>query len=151
MAVLLILSISAGCSSSKPAASGNAVTYQGQVKGIISNNCLTCHGSESPTLDEFKKDEDKYKAMMKGPRIDSYENLIVLVNGSDAGALMRRLDDGTNTKDGKPGNMYVNLGKTDEERANNLKTLKAWTGSWSLKKSNELTDEERRAIKAPEK
>ena len=34
----------------------------------------------------------------------------------DAGALMRRLDNGKHTKDGKPGNMYVNLADDDRAR-----------------------------------
>ena len=44
--------------------------------------------------------------MLKGPKMDSYKNLIIMVNGTDSGALMRRLDDGKSAKDGKPGNMY---------------------------------------------
>lgn len=62
---------------------------------------------------------------------------------------MRRLDDGANTKDGKPGNMYENLGDTAAERAANLQRFKAWVGSWSLKHSHELSDAERKAIAAP--
>ena len=47
---------------------------------------------------------------------------------------MRRLDDGTNTSDKKPGNMYKYLGETDAERATNLKMFKAWLGegAWNL-------------------
>jgi len=37
------------------------------------------------------------------PRLVTYGNLMVMVKGSDAGGLMRMLDDGKNTKDGKPG------------------------------------------------
>ena len=52
----------------------------------------------------------------------------------DTGALMRRLDDGSNTADKKAGNMYKNLGETDAERAANLKLVKAWLGeeAWNL-------------------
>ena len=49
--------------------------------------------------------------------MDTYEDLMIFVNGKDAGALMRRLDDGKNTKDEKPGDMYKTLGGTDTERA----------------------------------
>ncbi len=41
------------------------------------------------------------------------------------------LDDGTN-RGGEPGNMFVYLGKTDEERAENLKMLSDWLGAWNL-------------------
>lgn len=129
------------------AASTDAVTYDDNVKDIIANNCLTCHGDQSPTMAEFNVDPDKYAAIMKGPRLDSYENLLVVVNGEEAGALMRRLDDGTNRDDGQPGNMNHNLGATAEERQNNLETLKEWVGNWTLKRANELTDEDRAQFK----
>ena len=83
--------------------------------------------------------------------MDSYENLIVFVKGGDAGALMRRLDDGKNKTDGKPGNMYLWLGKTEPERAENLSIIKKWVGEWTLKRKEEMTEEETKAIKAPEK
>lgn len=125
------------------------VTYENTIKALVQQRCLACHGKDAPTLEEFNKDKQGYKKKMKGPRMDSYETLVVFANGKDAGALMRRLDDGTNTEDGKPGNMYVNLGDTDPERAANLKRFKAWVGNWSLKRSNELSDAERKAITAP--
>ncbi|WP_416145250.1 hypothetical protein [Planococcus koreensis] len=74
--------------------------------------------------------------------------MVILVNGDDAGALMRRLDDGSSTDDGEPGNMYKNLGSTAEERQENLATIKEWVGNWSLKRSEDLTDEERAEITA---
>jgi hypothetical protein len=55
---------------------------------------------------------------------------------------MRRLDDGKNTKDGKPGNMYEFLGGTQEERQKNLALFKQWVGLWTLKRLPELTREE---------
>jgi hypothetical protein len=76
---------------------------------------------------------------------------MILVNGSDAGAFMRRLDDGKNTKDGKPGNMYVWLGSSDAERAQRLGVMKQWVGNWSLKRRKELTEGELRSITAAEK
>ena len=100
-----------------PVIAGEDVTYEKDIKGIIAKQCLFCHGSDSPTMEEFKKDEAGYKKKMKGPRFDTYANLMVVVKGSDAGALMRRLDDGKNTKDGKPGNMHTHLGIADAERA----------------------------------
>ncbi|MBT2582242.1 hypothetical protein [Planococcus sp. ISL-109] len=124
------------------------VTYESHVEGIIEQSCISCHGGDSPSLMEFKEDPDTYIAQSQGPRLDNYEDLVVLVNGDDAGALMRRLDDGSNTEDGEPGNMYVNLGSTEEERQEELAIIKEWVGSWSLKRSDELTEEERAEITA---
>jgi hypothetical protein len=49
---------------------------------------------------------------------------------------MRRLDDGSNSAERKPGNMYQYLGTTDAERQANLKLFKAWVGAdaWMLKR-----------------
>jgi hypothetical protein len=128
-----------------------AVTYEKDIKGIIAKRCLFCHGPKSPTMEEFEKDKEGYKKKMKGPMLDTYEHLMVMVKGDDAGALMRRLDDGKNTKDGKPGNMYMRLGKNDAERAANLDIFKKWVGNWTLKRKKDLSEEELDAIKALEK
>jgi hypothetical protein len=80
-----------------------------------------------------------------------YKSVMVMVNGSDAGALMRRLDDGKSTKDGKPGNMYNYLGKDAHDRAERLEKIKKWVGNWSLKRRKELSDAELAAITAPER
>jgi mono/diheme cytochrome c family protein len=127
------------------------VTYEKNVKPIVAARCVSCHGSDAPTLKEFEKDKEGFKKKMKGPRMDTYENLIIFVRGDEAGALMRRLDDGKKKTDGKPGNMYVWLGKTEPERAENLSLMKKWVGEWTLKRKKEMTEEERKAIKAPEK
>jgi hypothetical protein len=145
LAVFVILVVSV------PVFAAETVTYEKDIKGIIAKQCLSCHGSDAPSMEEFKRGEDGYKKKMKGPRYDNYANLMVVVKGSDAGALMRRLDDGKNTKDGKPGNMYTYLGSTDAQRSANLETFKKWVGSWSLKRRKELGTEELDAIKAPEK
>jgi hypothetical protein len=145
LAVFVILVVSV------PVIAAETVTYEKDIKGIISKQCLSCHGSDAPSMEEFKRGEDGYKKKMKGPRYDTYANLMVVVKGSDAGALMRRLDDGKNTKDGKPGNMYTYLGSTDAQRSANLETFKKWVGTWSLKRRKELSTEELDAIKAPEK
>lgn len=132
-------------------AAAQSVTYENTVKKILAGQCMGCHGNGAPTLAEFDKDKEGWKKKMKGPRIDSYANLMILVNGSDAGALMRRLDDGKSTKDGKPGNMYVWLGSSDAERAQRLDVMKKWVGNWSLKRRKELTEGELRSIIAAEK
>jgi len=132
-------------------AAAQSVTYENTVKKIVADRCLVCHGTGSPSLAEFLKDQESWKKKMKGPRMDSYANLAILVNGTDAGAFMRRLDDGKNTKDGKPGNMYAYLGGNDAERAQRLDTMKKWVGNWSLKRRKELSEAELRTITAPEK
>lgn len=133
------------------AAEKGVVTYEKDIKKITSEKCIFCHGSDSPTIDEFDKDKEGFKKKMKGPRMETYQNLMIFVNGKDAGAVMRRLDDGKNTKDGKPGNMYQFLGNTDNERAKNFEVFKKWVGNWTLKKKKELTEDELKTIKAIEK
>ncbi len=125
------------------------VTYANTIKPIMDSRCFACHGPGSPTIEQFDKDKEGFKKKLKGPRMDTYENLMIFVNGQDAGAIMRRLDDGKHTKDGKPGNMYVNLAGDDRERAERLAKFKQWVGSWNLKKRKELTEAELKAIKAP--
>ncbi|MCL4536048.1 MAG: cytochrome C [Nitrospirae bacterium] len=123
------------------------ITYRKHIKPVFDSKCIGCHGPQSPELPEFEKDKKKYKEMSKGPRMDSYTYLTSFVGWPDTGAIMRRLDDGKNTKDGKPGNMYQHLGSTEEERQQNLKLFKDWVGNWTLKKWKEITKEELDAIK----
>jgi hypothetical protein len=125
-------------------------TYQKDIRPLFDSKCSMCHGSESPFLDDFKKEKEKFTKENKGPRMDSYPLLLEFVKGKDAGAIMRRLDDGKNTKDGKPGNMYAFLGKDKEERKKNLKIFKSWVGSWNLKRKAQLTEEELRKVTAPQ-
>ncbi len=133
------------------AAAKNETSYEKDVKKILAERCLSCHGSDAPTIEAFKKDQAGFKKAMKGPRTDTYANLMVLVNGSDTGALMRRLDDGKSTKSGKPGNMHHYLGGTQQEIAANLSVIKDWVGCWTLKRSAEITEEERRTFRCLEK
>jgi hypothetical protein len=111
------------------------VTYSKDVKPLFEAKCAGCHGAASPSLAEFLKDDKKFTAAMKGPRMDSYADMIMLVGWPDTGAVMRRLDDGANAG-GKPGNMYQFLGSDEAERQKNLQTFKAWVGpeGWILKR-----------------
>jgi len=111
------------------------VTYRKDVAPMIKKYCAECHAEAagSPSMAEFKLDEERYiKKEKVGPRSDTYEHLLQLVNGNSTGAFMRRLDDGTNPyAKGKPGNMYKYLCEKDNkdnnaECAANLKVLKAW-------------------------
>jgi len=136
-----------GCASQQTAPA--RVTYENTIKAVVDKRSAECHGSDAPTMEAFKQDQEGFKAKKLGPRMDTYEYLMVMVNGSDTGAMMRRLDDGANTKDNKPGNMHKYLGKDDAERAANLALFKQWIGSWNLKRGKEISDEERKAVLAP--
>jgi hypothetical protein len=148
---LLLVATAGAVSALSGPAVAQSVTYENTVKKIIAERCAACHISGAPSLAEFGKDQEGWKKKMKGPKLDTYENVMMLVKGSDAGAMMRRLDDGKNTKDGKPGNMYNYLGKDAHDRAERLEKVKKWVGSWSLKRRNELSEAELAAITAPEK
>lgn len=110
------------------------VTYRNDIAPLLKARCAGCHGSESPSLMEFKTDEDKYVKRSMGPRFDTYPDLTALIVWPETGALMRRLDDGANTPDKKPGNMFEKLGGTAAERQANLAIIKAWLGegAWNL-------------------
>jgi hypothetical protein len=78
---------------------------------------------------------------MKGPSMDSYTHLTSFIVWPDTGSLMRALDDGSNTENGKPGNMYKYLGKTIEERKECLQIFKSWIGNWTLSKWSGINKE----------
>lgn len=147
LAVIGLAALFSACSTTPGPAT--KVSYDNTIRPLVEQRCFMCHGKLAPSMEEFKKDEAGHKARSLGPRMDSYENLMVMVNGSDTGAIMRRLDDGANTKDNKPGNMYQHLGNDDAERAANLAQFKRWVGSWSLKRAKDITEEERKAVLAP--
>lgn len=145
----LAVSALAGCVTGTPQTASTTITYNNTIKMIMAERCMGCHGPDAPLIEEFNKDKKGYEAKSRGPRMDTYENVMTFINGSDAGAMMRRLDDGKNTKDGKPGNMYVQLANDDAGRAARLELIKKWIGSWNLKKRAELTPEELASVKAP--
>ena len=128
------LTLALACAAFAVPALSQEVTYRTHVAPLLKAQCAECHGADSPTLAEFKLDEEKYKKAKAGPRTDNYADLLQLIAYTDTGALMRRLDDGANTGDKKPGNMYKYLGETDGERAKNLAMLKTWIGEggWNL-------------------
>ena len=104
------------------------VTYRKDVRPLMVQRCFVCHGADAPYLGDFEEDKKKFEALLKGPRMDTYADLVAFIVWPDTGAIMRRLDDGKNTSDGKPGNMYQNLGATEEERQKNLNLFKEWVG-----------------------
>ncbi len=132
------------------AGSHKEVTYKDDIRPLMESQCFMCHGDDAPSLEEFDADKEKYENRNIGPRMTTYEEVKVFVTGDDAGAIMRRLDDGSNTADGNPGNMYEYLGRTDEDRQQSLSVFKEWVGYWTLKRSDELTDEDIEKFSIPE-
>jgi len=123
------------------------VRYTTHIKPVFDAKCSGCHGPDSSEYPEFNANKKKYAEMFKGPRMDSYAHLIYFTGWPDTGSLMRRLDDGKNSKDGKPGNMYQHLGAGEEERQKNLMLFKEWVGNWTLKRWPEITKEEMNGIR----
>jgi len=123
------------------------VTYSGRIKALVEANCSGCHGKDAaPEYQLFKKEKEKWLAKGQGMRMDTYSHLVFYTAWPDTGALMRRLDDGGSSKDGKPGNMYQHLGSTAAERQQNLTLFKRWVGNWSLKRWNEIDKDELNGI-----
>jgi hypothetical protein len=118
------------------------VRYSTHVKPIFEERCASCHGADSPEYPEFSANKKRFVEESKGPRMDSYTYILHFIGWPDTGALMRRLDDGKRTKDGKPGNMYEHLGSTDAERQKNLAVFQRWIGEWTMKRWPEVKKEE---------
>jgi hypothetical protein len=129
--VILALFLVAGVS---VASWAQDITYRKHIRPLWEQKCAACHSAGAPYLGDFDEDKKKYEAQFKGPRMDTYADLVFFIGWPDTGAIMRRLDDGKNTSDGKPGNMYQNLGATEEERQKNLNLFKQWVGkdAWKL-------------------
>ncbi len=124
------------------------ITYRKHIKPVFDARCIACHGPDAaPEYEAFKEEKEKWLSRGKGMRMDTYSHIIFYTAWPDTGSLMRRLDDGKNTKDRKPGNMYQYLGVTEEERQKNLKLFKEWVGTWTLKRWSEITKEELNRIK----
>ena len=150
MKILLALTaILLGAAVTPPSGQGQG-TYKKDIRPIFEEKCIRCHGPGSPSWEEFKKDKEKFTKENLGPRMDGYALLLDFVKGKDAGALMRRLDDGSSKEDRKPGNMYIYLGRDEGERQKNLKIFQDWVGSWNLKRHHQLSEEELSKIEAPE-
>ena len=148
---LLLLAAAGAMGALNGPAAADSVTYENTVKKIFAERCASCHITGAPSMSEFQSNKETWTKKFKGPSMADYKSVMVMVNGTDAGALMRRLDDGKNTKDGKPGNMYNYLGKDAHDRAERLEKIKKWVGNWSLKRRKELSDAELAAISAPER
>ena len=113
-------------------AGAQELTWRKDIAPIVKKGCAECHGADAPEYGDWMLLDDA-KRKKEGPRMDTYTTFMNYVVWPATGALQRRLDDGANAG-GKPGNMYKHLGETDEERAKNLATIKAWLGegAWNL-------------------
>lgn len=122
--ITLSLGLTAPVSAADPA-------WRSDIVPIVAQ-CLACHGASAPEYNDWMQLGDA-KRKTVAPRMDTYPHFMSYVVWPATGAMMRRLDDGSSAG-GKPGNMYQYLGATDEERAKNLKTIKAWLGegAWNL-------------------
>jgi len=131
--IVIALGLTAGVCAT---ALAQEVTYRKDIRPLWQDKCSGCHGPSAPYLGEFMENEKKFTQQLKGPRMDTYADLIFFVGWPDTGAIMRRLDDGASVRAGKPGNMYQYLGTSEEERQKNLKLFKAWIGpdAWTLKR-----------------
>lgn len=143
------------------------VSYEKHIHPVWERHCSACHGERSPSLAEFDSNEEHYAQMMIGPRMASYTEMLQFVIWPDTGALMRRLDDGSQEDASgrlsrkerrarkaaaarEPGNMYEYLGVDEAERQRNLKLFKAWVGSdaWNLEHWGKWTKAELDHIQA---
>lgn len=132
------------------AASAHAdeVTWSGSIKNVFEKSCIACHGSDAPEYAAFKKEKDVWLKKGIGMRMETYSHLVSFVGWPNAGALMRRLDDGKGSREGKPGNMYQHLGSDEQERQANLALFKAWVGNWSLKRWTDVSKDDLNGVKA---
>ena len=128
-------------------AQAGEITWSSNINQVFEKQCIACHGSEAPEYAAFKKDKDAWLKKGSGMRMETYSHLVSFVGWPNTGALMRRLDDGKGSKEGKPGNMYQHLGATEEERQKNLTLFKAWVGNWSLKRWAEVSKDDLTGIK----
>jgi cytochrome c5 len=123
------------------------VTWSGTIKQVFEKHCATCHGGDTPEYAAFKKDKDAWVKKGVGMRMETYSHLVSFVGWPNSGALMRRLDDGKNSPEGKAGNMYQHLGSDEQERQANLTLFKKWSGSWNLKRWSDTSKDELGSIK----
>jgi len=118
------------------------ISYRKEIRPLWMEKCGACHGADAPYYGDFKENRDEFVAQDLGPRMDSYADLLHFIGWPDTGAIMRRLDDGKNQPDGKPGNMYEYLGEDEAERQRNLAIFKGWVGpdAWKLNRWNARGD-----------
>ena len=123
------------------------VTWSGTIRQVFEKHCIACHGSDAPEYAAFKKDKDAWLKKGTGMRMETYSHLVSFVGWPNSGALMRRLDDGKGSKEGKTGNMYQHLGADEQERQANLTLFRNWVGNWNLKRWADISKDEINGVK----
>lgn len=68
------------------------ITYRKHIRPLWVDKCERCHGDNAPYLGEFEEDKKRYELDDKGPRMDTYADLVFFISWPDTGAIMRRLD-----------------------------------------------------------
>jgi len=51
------------------------VTYRKDIRPLMVEKCLFCHGTDAPYLGDFDEAKKKFNATFKGPRMDIYADL----------------------------------------------------------------------------
>jgi len=120
-------------SADKPKA--DRAMFQNQILPIFEANCMDCHGEDAPSYKTYLTAPEKFKKEKLGPRMKSYDEVMLFVLGPETGSMAKRLDDGAHTPTKRRGNMYKYLGESDREREENLKILKLWIGEKSWQQS----------------
>lgn len=129
-------------SSTAQAVYAGDVTWRDNVQPIFDRRCVACHDDSAPEYQRYKLEKAVWSAKGIGMRMNTYSHLVSFVGWPNSGALMRRLDDGRNTADKRPGNMYQYLGDTEEERQVNLSVFKQWVGNWNLKRWSDVVKDD---------
>lgn len=127
-------------------AQAEETTWSGTIQSLFDKNCSGCHGNDAPEYAAFKKDKDAWLKKGIGMKMNTYSHLVSFAGWPNTGALMRRLDDGKGSKDGKTGNMYQHLGSDEPERQANLSQFKKWVGNWNLKRWADINKEELNSV-----
>ena len=52
------------------------VTYRKDIRPLWVQKCAQCHGAEAPYLGDFEENKKKFAAMLVGPRMDTYADLV---------------------------------------------------------------------------
>jgi cytochrome c5 len=86
----LLVAIAVGATAVVSGAAGaDSYTYESTVKKIFAERCAACHINGAPSMSEFQNNKEAWTKKFKGPSLADYKSVMVMVNGSDAGALMR--------------------------------------------------------------
>ena len=71
--VILALFLVAGVS---VASWAQDITYRKHIKPLWVQKCAACHDASAPYLGDFDENKKKFEAAFKGPRMDTYADLV---------------------------------------------------------------------------